>query len=190
MPNTDPAIDSPELLRAVRETAARQAHVPVGFLPAITHGLEGEQLTDMAALREQGALGFTDDGRPVADARRAARRAAPPRPEREWAGGVLALHEEDRSLSRGGSMHEGVVSAALGIPGIPSCSEATMVARDAVLAGCEGARVHFQHLSCTASVEVARRCQGARPAGQRRGDSASPAAHRRGRARAWTRASR
>jgi dihydroorotase len=104
-------------------------------------------LTDMAALREAGALGFTDDGQPVANAgvlRSALRQA----------GAVLALHEEDRSLSRGGSMHEGVVSAELGIPGIPSCSEATMVARDAELARSEDARVHFQHLSCTASVEA------------------------------------
>jgi dihydroorotase len=147
MPNTDPPIDSPDGLRAVREVAARQAQVPVGFLPAITHGLAGEQLTDMDALRELGALGFTDDGQPVADAgvlRSALRQA----------GAVLALHEEDRSLSRAGSMHEGVVSAELGIPGIPSCSESTMVARDAELARSENTRVHFQHLSCTASVEV------------------------------------
>jgi dihydroorotase len=150
MPNTDPPIDSPELLRAVRETAAQKAQVPVGFLPAVTCGLEGEQLTEMAALRELGALGFTDDGHPVADAgvlREALR-------EQRTCGGVIALHEEDRSLSRGGSMHEGPLSAELGIPGVPCASEATMVARDAVLAGCEGGRVHFQHLSCVASVEA------------------------------------
>ena len=69
-------------------------------------------------------------------------------------GGTIALHEEDRSLSRGGAMHEGALSAELGIPGIPCSSEASMVARDAVLAGSEGARVHFQHLSCVASVEA------------------------------------
>jgi dihydroorotase len=147
MPNTDPAIDTPAGLQAVRERAMRDAHVPVGFLPAITRGLDGEQLTDLEALRAQGAAGFTDDGHPVANAgvlRAALRRA----------GAVLALHEEDRSLSCGGSMHEGVVSAELGIPGVPSTSEATMVARDAELAGGARARVHFQHLSCTASVEV------------------------------------
>jgi dihydroorotase len=150
MPNTDPPIDSPELLRAVRETAAAQAHVPVGVLPALTHGLDGAQLTEMNALREQGALGFTDDGHPVASAgvlREALQR------QREC-GGTIALHEEDRSLSRGGAMHEGALSAELGIPGVPCSSEASMVARDAVLAGSEGARVHFQHLSCIASVEA------------------------------------
>jgi dihydroorotase len=69
-------------------------------------------------------------------------------------GGVISLHEEDRTLSHGGAMHEGAVSAMLGIGGIPSVSESTMVARDAALAGYEGARVHFQHLSCAASVDA------------------------------------
>ncbi len=151
MPNTDPPIDSPALLDTVRETAARQAHVPVGFLAAITVGLAGERLADMAALRERGAAGFTDDGYPVASAgvlRDALRR------QRDLGGAVLALHEEDRSLSRGGSMREGTLSAELAIPGIPCASECTMVARDAALAGCEGGRAHFQHLSCAPSVEA------------------------------------
>ncbi len=150
MPNTDPPIDSAELLRSVRETAAARAHVPVGNLAALTRGLDGERLTAMDALREQGAAGFTDDGHPVANAgvlREALQR------QREC-GGTIALHEEDRSLSRGGAMHEGALSAELGIPGIPWASEASMVARDAVLARSEGARVHFQHLSCAASVEA------------------------------------
>jgi dihydroorotase len=69
-------------------------------------------------------------------------------------GGVIALHEEDPTLSRDGAMHEGAVSAALGIGAIPSISESIMVARDAALAGYEDARVHFQHLSCTASVDA------------------------------------
>ncbi len=148
MPNTDPPIDSPELLRAVRETAAARAHVPVGNLGALTRGLDGERLTAMEELREQGVAGFTDDGHPVANTgvlREALQR------QREC-GGTIALHEEDRSLSRGGAMHEGALSAELGIPGIPCSSEASMVARDAVLAAGEGARVHFQHLSCAASV--------------------------------------
>jgi dihydroorotase len=67
---------------------------------------------------------------------------------------VIALHEEDPTLSRGGSMNEGAVSAALGIAGVPTIAESTMVARDAALAGFEDARVHFQHLSCAASVDA------------------------------------
>jgi dihydroorotase len=150
MPNTDPVLDSAALLRSLYEAAARQARVPVGFLAAITRGLEGEQLTEMAELRAVGAAGFTDDGKPVQSAgmlRKALQ-------YQRLCGGVIALHEEDPTLSRGGCMNEGVVSAALGLGGIPTLSESTMVARDSALAGYEGARVHFQHLSCAASVEA------------------------------------
>ena len=148
MPNTDPVLDSAPLLRSLRDAAAREACVPVGFLPAVTRGLDGEQLTEMAELRQEGALGFTDDGRPVTSAgmlRKALQ-------YQRLCGGVISLHEEDPTLSRGGAMHEGEVSASLGIAGVPTVSESTMVARDAALAGHEDARVHFQHLSCAASV--------------------------------------
>jgi dihydroorotase len=150
MPNTDPVLDSAPLLRSAREAAAREARVPVGFLSAITRGLQGAELTEMAELMGEGALGFTDDGRPVASAG-VLRKALQ---YQRLCGGVLTLHEEDPSLSHGGSMHEGAVSAALGIGGIPSVSESTMVARDAELAGYEDGRVHFQHLSCAASVHA------------------------------------
>jgi dihydroorotase len=150
MPNTDPVLDSAPLLRSLRDAAAREARISVGFLAAVTRGLQGEQLTEMAELRHEGALGFTDDGKPVQSAgmlRKALQ-------YQRLCGGVLALHEEDPTLSRGGSMHEGAVSAALGIKGIPTVAESTMLARDAELAGYEGGRVHFQHLSCAASVEA------------------------------------
>jgi dihydroorotase len=150
MPNTDPVLDSAPLLRSLRDAATREARIPVGFLPAITRGLCGEQLTEMAELTAEGALGFTDDGRPVESAgmlRKALQ-------YQRLCGGVLALHEEDRTLSRGGSMLEGDVSAALGLTGIPTVAESTMVARDAALAGYEDGRVHFQHLSCADSVSA------------------------------------
>jgi dihydroorotase len=150
MPNTDPVLDEAPLLRSVRDTAAREARINVGFLPAITRGLQGEQLTEMAELRADGAVGFSDDGRPVHSAgmlRKALQ-------YQRLCGGVIALHEEDPTLSRDGCMHEGVVSAALGLAGIPTVAESTMVARDAELAGYEDARVHFLHLSCVGSIEA------------------------------------
>jgi dihydroorotase len=150
MPNTDPVVDSAPLMGALREAARRQARIPVGFLAAITRALEGEQLTEMAELSQHGALGFTDDGRPVASAG-VLRKALQ---YQRLSGGVLALHEEDPTLSRGGAMHEGAVSAALGIAGIPSIAESTMVARDAALAGYEDGRVHFMHLSAAGSVQA------------------------------------
>ncbi len=150
MPNTDPVVDDATGLRALVETARRDARVPTGFFAAITRGLGGEELTEMAELRDAGALGFTDDGKPVAAAgmlRRALQ-------YQRLCGGVLALHEEDPSLSGEGVMHEGPVSARLGLAGIPSVSESTMVARDSALAAYEEARVHFQHLSCAESVDA------------------------------------
>jgi dihydroorotase len=150
MPNTDPVVDEAAILRSLTETARRQARVPVGFLASITHGLNGQELTEMAELREAGALGFTDDGKPVVSAG-VLRKALQ---YQRLCGGVIALHEEDPELSRDGAMHEGAVSARLGIAGIPSLSESTMIARDGALAGYEGARVHFQHLSSVESVEA------------------------------------
>jgi dihydroorotase len=150
MPNTAPVVDDAPVLTSLCDNALREAQVPVGFLASITHGLEGSELTEMAELRDAGALGFTDDGRPVASAgmlRKALQ-------YQRLCGGVIALHEEDPDLSANGVMHEGAVSARLGLAGIPSISESTMVARDAAIARYEGARVHFQHLSCVESVEA------------------------------------
>jgi dihydroorotase len=150
MPNTDPVVDDAAVLRSLTETATRRATVPVGFLAAITKNLTGEELTEMAELRDAGALGFTDDGKPVVHAG-TLRKALQ---YQRLCGGVVALHEEDPALSGDGAMHEGAVSARLGIAGIPSLSESTMVARDAALAVYEDSRVHFQHLSCVESVEA------------------------------------
>jgi dihydroorotase len=148
MPNTDPTVDSASVLRSLRDSAAADARVPVGFLASITLGLRGEALTEMAELRETGALGFTDDGLPVVSAGLLQRALQYQR----LCGGVIALHEEDPTLSGAGVMHEGEVSAALGMTGIPSISESTMIARDAAIAGYEGARIHVQHVSCRESI--------------------------------------
>jgi len=148
MPNTDPPVDSPELISSLRKAAERDARVGIGFLAAITRGLEGEQLTEMAELRGAGALGFTDDGQPVSSA--AVLRLA--MQYQRLCGGVLALHEEDVGLSRGGALHEGQVATELGVRGIPGLAESTMVTRDVALAEYERARVHIQHVSCQESV--------------------------------------
>jgi dihydroorotase len=114
--------------------------------------MKGEELTDMAELRAAGALGFSDDGLPIRSAR-IMRRALQ---YQRLCGGNIALHEEDPELSAGGVMHEGAVSAELGLAGVPSVSESTMIARDAELARHEGARIHVQHLSAAESVEAVR----------------------------------
>ena len=148
MPNTDPTVDSASVLRSLRDAAARDARVPVGFLASITLGLRGEALTEMAELRDdRGAR--VHRRRPAGRQRRAAARALQ---YQRLCGGVIALHEEDPTLSGAGVMHEGEVSAALGMTGIPSISESTMIARDAAIAGYETARIHVQHVSCRESI--------------------------------------
>jgi dihydroorotase len=164
MPNTSPLVDDAAVLGSLLDTARRTARIPVGFLASITRGLKGGELTEMAALRDAGALGFTDDGKPVVSAgmlRKALQ-------YQRLAGGVVALHEEDPALSGEGVMHEGAVAARLGLAGIPSLSESTIVARDAALARYENARVHFQHLSCVESVEALEQAKaaGARVSGE------------------------
>jgi dihydroorotase len=150
MANTQPPVDTAEAIEALRDRARREASVPVGFLACVTRGMAGEELTDMMELREAGAAGFSDDGLPVRSAR-VLRRALQ---YQQLTGAQIALHEEDPELSADGAMHEGVVSAALGISGIPGISEATMIARDCALAAHEGARIHVQHLSARESVEA------------------------------------
>ena len=123
MPNTDPVIDSAAVLGALIDDAKTNAQIPVGFFASITRDLAGETLSDMVELAEFGAVGFTDDGRPVRSAglmRRALQYSGA-------AGRILSLHEEEPTLARGGHMHEGAVSAELGIGGWPSIAESVMV---------------------------------------------------------------
>jgi dihydroorotase len=150
MPNTDPAVDSAAVLGALVETARSEAEVPVGFLGAITKRQGGAELTEMAELADAGAAAFSDDGVPVVSPglmRRALQYAAVTRRR-------LALHCEEPSLSRGGQMHEGAVSAELGFAGYPSVAESLMVERDLALAAYEGQPLHLLHLSARESVEA------------------------------------
>jgi dihydroorotase len=157
MANTEPTVSTAADVEALREEAREQASVPVGFLATVTRAMEGEELTEMADIREAGAIGFSDDGLPIRSAR-VMRRALQ---YQRLCGGTIALHEEDPELSGDGVMHEGPVSAALGLAGIPSVSESTMIARDAALARYEDGRVHVQHLSAQESVAAVRTAKAA-----------------------------
>jgi dihydroorotase len=157
MANTSPPIDSAAVLGSVRERAEREASIPVGFMANVTREMAGMELTEMAELRDAGAVGFSDDGLPIASAR-VLRRALQ---YQRLADGLIALHEEDPALSAGGVMHEGEVSAALGMAGVPSVSESTMIARDCSLALYEDTPIHVQHLSARTSVEEVARAKAA-----------------------------
>jgi dihydroorotase len=166
-PNTHPVVDSAPVLRSLRERARTEARIPTGFMAAITVGQQGAELTEMAELADVGAAGFTDDGLPVRSAG-VLRQALQ---YQRLAGRMIALHEEDPSLSGAGVMHEGEVSALLGVAGIPSVSESTMVARDCALALFEQGRIHVQHASARETVEAIER---ARAAGTRVSCEATP----------------
>ena len=157
MPNTDPVVDSASVLRSLQERASSEAVVPVGFLAAITKGQRGTELTEMVELAREGAAGFSDDGYPVVDARRMRQALQYQR----VAGGLLALHEEDPALSGNGAMHEGAISTMLGLDGIPSISESTMIERDAQIARYEDGALHILHLSAAESVAAVERARAA-----------------------------
>ena len=150
MANTEPPVDTPAGIESLRERAGDDACLPTGFLATLTRGMRGDELSDMAEIADAGAVGFSDDGLPIRSAR-VMRRALQ---YQALADAQIALHEEDPELSGAGVMHEGEVSAMLGMEGIPSVSESTMIARDTALAAYESARIHVQHVSARESVEV------------------------------------
>ena len=157
MPNTDPVVDSAAVLGALIEDARREAEIPVGFLAAITKGQAGGELTEMVELAEEGAAGFTDDGRPVTSPglmRRALQYSS-------VAGRTVAVHCEEETLSRDGQLHEGVVAAELGFAGYPSVAESLMVERDLALAAYEERPLHLLHLSARESVDALRAARAA-----------------------------
>jgi dihydroorotase len=155
MPNTYPVVDCSSPLGSLADAARADAGIPVGFLAAITKGQAGAELTEMAELADAGAAGFTDDGVPVCSAglmRRALQYGA-------VTGLRIALHCEEPTLSHGGHMHEGAVSAELGFTGYPSVAESVMVERDLSLAAFERRPLHLLHLSAWESVQALRRAR-------------------------------
>jgi len=164
MPNTSPALDEPARLLWVMERAAHAGLARVHPVAAITPGLLGERLADLAALAEAGAVAFSDDGRPVMHAglmRRALEYA-------KDLGLPVITHAEDLALRGDGVMNEGAVSARLGLPGIPAACEVVAVMRDLELAALTGARLHVAHVSAAGSVDALRaaKAKGVRASGE------------------------
>ncbi len=150
MPNTDPPIDDPAAVGFVRAEGMRAGAARVYPVGAVSVGLEGERLALIGEMVEEGAVGVTDDGHPVLD-------SGLMRLALEYTqtfGIPVADHCEDRGLSRGGAMNEGVVSSRLGITGIPRAAEDVMIARDLMLAEMTAGRLHLQHVSTRRGVEL------------------------------------
>lgn len=152
MPNTDPVTDSQATVGFVVRQAIRAGRARVYPIGAVSIGQKGEQLTEFGEMVQAGAVAVSDDGRPVATSHLM-------RTALEYSktfGIPVADHCEDMSLAQGGAMHEGLVSARLGLKGIPSAAEEIMVARDIILAELTGGHVHLCHMSTRGSVELIR----------------------------------
>jgi len=152
MANTDPVNDNPSvteyIVKRAREVGLARVY-PVG---ALSRGLEGKELAEIGEMVRAGAVAVSDDGRPVRNAR-LMRRAL--EYCRSFDVPVLA-HEEDADLAAGGAIHEGAVATRIGLPGIPAAAEEVMVARDVLLAGLTGGRLHVQHVSTRGAVDLVR----------------------------------
>ncbi len=155
MPNTNPPLDTGAAVRFVVSRARETGHVRVLPVGAITKGLAGAELAEAGELRRAGAVAVSDDGHPVMN-------SGIMRHAMEYACMFdlpIISHAEDAELSAGGAMNEGYWSTRLGLPGIPAAAEEAMVARDILLAGLTGARLHIAHVSTAGSVELVRRAK-------------------------------
>ncbi len=151
MANTKPILSTPKVLTETLEIAD-QEDIKIEAVGSITQDFDGKNLTDFDALREAGAIGFSDDGIPLTDAgvlRKALQKA-------KLTDSLLSIHEEDPNLIGTLGVNDGEVAHQCGFTGAPTVSEYSMMARDAMIAYETGARLHIQHLSAGESVEVVR----------------------------------
>ena len=151
MANTSPVVDSVPVLNDILQRAQSE-NIRIYQAASVSHSLKGEDLTDMKALKEAGACGFTDDGIPLKNAAflyTAMEKA-------KELGVPVSLHEEDPSFIKNNGVNHGPISDQLGIYGSPSIAEESLVARDCMLALRSGASVVIQHISSGRSVELVR----------------------------------
>ena len=152
MPNTKPPVDKAAVVEYIKSVAAKEGIVRILPIGCITEGREGSELADFGELSASGAIAFSDDGSPVMDSSimRSALEYS------QESGLPIIDHCEDPTFSQDGVMNEGLVSARLGLKGIPACAEESMVARDIRLTRLTGGRLHIAHVSTAGSVELIR----------------------------------
>jgi len=152
MPNTEPPCDDEATVRYVLDAARTRGWVRVYPVGAVTKGRQGKELAEMGEMVEAGAVAFSDDGSPVSTSEmlRCALTYL------KSFGTVLIDHPEDITLSEGGQMNQGAVSTVAGFRGIPDEAETVAVARDLLIAGLTGGKLHLTHLSTRGSLELVR----------------------------------
>ena len=158
MANTEPVNDDPSVTKFILDRARQESPARVHPIAAATHGLAGREMTEMVALRDAGAVAFSDDGKTIADGGVMRRVLEYSR----LAGLPVIVHAEDCTLVGDGVVNEGPISTRLGLPGNPTAAEDVLVGRDLELARLTGARLHIAHVS---SVGACERIRMARAAG-------------------------
>jgi dihydroorotase len=155
MPNTNPPLDNQTAIEFIKSRSAAEGVVRVLPIGCISKGRKGEELCEMGELASAGVIGFSDDGAPVSSAY-LMRQAL----DYSRAFDLPVIdHCEEKALTEGGQMNEGVISTRLGLRGIPAVAEEIAVARDIALAGLTGGRLHIAHVSTEGSVELIRRAK-------------------------------
>ena len=152
MPNTRPINDNASITRFIVDRARVHGHVRVWPIGAASVGSKGEDISEIAAMRDAGIVAVSDDGKPIATAKLA-------RQIMDYCRSLdlpVIEHAEDVSLAAGAVMREGVASTRLGLSGMPAAAESVCVARDVQIAELTGARLHIAHLSAKASLEQVR----------------------------------
>ena len=152
MPNTRPVNDNASITRFIVDRAKVHGHVRVWPIGAASVGSKGEDISEIAAMRDAGIVAVSDDGKPIATAKLA-------RQIMDYCRSLdlpVIEHAEDVSLAAGAVMREGVASTRLGLSGMPAAAESVCVARDVQVAELTGARLHIAHLSARASLEQVR----------------------------------
>ncbi len=155
MPNTKPVIDTSIVVSGIKQRAAAEGYAHVEVIGAITKGEEGKELAEMGDMAEKGAMAFSDDGHYVKSSRLfmlAAKYITA-------FGKALICHAIDPELDAEGYMHEGAVSARIGVPGVPALSEDIAVARDCLIAEYSGAHVHIAHVASKGAMEIIRQAK-------------------------------
>lgn len=152
MPNTSPTVDSVETLKYVQDKAAKEAVIRVEQLSAITVGENNEALVDIPAMKQAGAVAFSEDGKSVMDTLLFRKGLA----EIAAVDGLVMSHCEDKDLVAGGVMNAGPKQQELGYPGITNAVEDVIAARDIFMAAEQGVRLHLCHCSTRGTVELMR----------------------------------
>jgi len=155
MANTSPVVDKQEVVKFILRKACEEEIISVYPAGAVTKGLKGAELAEIGELKEAGVVAVSDDGEPIIDSflMRCALEYS-----KKFDLPVIS-HSEDKDLSRGGVMDEGVISTILGLPGIPHQAEEIMIARDIKLAELTGGKLHLAHVSTRGGVELLRQAK-------------------------------